>query len=1029
MTQNPNSKGSPKDSIDLVAARATLAERSGKRMWQSLEELSDTKEYRDFLANEFPANAGKPIAEKSEVDSDGVNRRDVLKLMAASAAMAGLSACTKLPTEKIVPYVKPPEEIIPGRPLFYATSMPGPNGVATGLLVESNMGRPTKIEGNLEHPGSLGGTDVFNQASILNMYDPDRSQTVIYEGHVSSWSDFVAAMGNANTELGTKGTGIRILTKTITSPTLGAQIHALLAKFPEAKWHQYDPGSSDSVREGTKLAFGKSVNPVYHLDKADVIVSLDADFLNVGSGHVRYTREFSSRRNLENGSSTNLNRLYVVESMPTGTGAMADHRLPLRSADTEDFARQLAAAAGVTVPGGANGLPAKIPADWLSAVARDLAAHRGSSLVIAGEQQPAYVHALAHAINAALGNTGKTVTYTDALEVNPVNQLDSLRDLVNDLNSGKVQLLVVLESNPLYDAPADLDFGNAFMKAKLRVHSGLYNDETAEYSHWHVPATHYLESWSDARAYDGTVGIVQPLIAPLYDSHSMHEIIAALTGDNSKSTHDIVRDYWQGQRSEKGRAFEVLWETSLHDGLIAGTSLPAITVAPSGDFAKAASQAPATQAQVGALELVFRPDPAIGDGEYANNSWLQELPKPITRICWDNAAMISASTAQQQGLTTGDYVTLQSAGRSVKAGIFIVPGHAENSITLHLGYGRRRAGQVGTGPGFNAYLVRSSSAPWIARDLQIQKTGEKYSIASVQHHYTIDFEGHPVDDESENAFKRDLVQIGTIDEFRKDPNFAKTPADQEDKSLSLYPGFGMDGYAWGLSIDLNRCVGCNACVIACQSENNIAVVGKDQVERGRAMHWIRIDTYFRGDLENPEMYYEPLPCMQCENAPCEYVCPVGATTHSPEGLNDMTYNRCVGTRYCSNNCPYKVRRFNFYLFSDYKTPSLYGVRNPNVTVRSRGVMEKCTYCVQRIQEAKILSQEQDRSIRDGEIVTACQQACPAEAIVFGNINDPNSRVSKLKAQSRDYVLLADLNTRPRTSYLARVRNPNPEIKA
>jgi MoCo/4Fe-4S cofactor protein with predicted Tat translocation signal len=1044
MTQNPNSKGSPKDSIDLVAVRATLAERGGNRMWQSLEELSDTKEYRDFLANEFPANAAKPNAnntgaykpgaDKSEVDSDGVNRRDVLKLMAASAAMAGLSACTKLPTERIVPYVKPPEEIIPGRPLFYATSMPGPGGVATGLLVESNMGRPTKIEGNAEHPGSLGGTDVFNQASILNMYDPDRSQTVIYEGHVSSWLDFVAAMGNANVQLGTKGTGIRILTKTITSPTLGAQMKALLAKFPEAKWHQYEAGSSDSIREGTKLAFGKSVNPVYHLDKADVIVALDADFLNLGAGHVRYTREFSSRRNLGNGSSSNLNRLYVVESMPTGTGAMADHRLPLRSADTEDFARQLAAAVGVSVLGGANGLAAKIPADWLSAVARDLTAHRGSSLVIAGEQQSPYVHAIAHAINGALGNAGKTVTYTDALEVNPVNQLDSLRDLVNDLNSGKVELLLVLESNPLYDAPADLDFGNAFMKAKLRVHSGLYNDETAEYAHWHVPATHYLESWSDARAYDGTVGIVQPLIAPLYDSHSMHEIIASLAGDNTKSTHDIVRDYWQSQRSEKGRAFEVLWETSLHDGLIAGSALPATNVAPTGDFPKAASQAsfgqaPATQTQAGALELVFRPDPAIGDGEYANNSWLQELPKPITRICWDNAAMISPITAQQQGLTSGDYVTLQSGGRSVKAAIFIVPGHAENSITLHLGYGRRRAGQVGTGPGFNAYLVRSSSAPWVARDLEIQKTGEKYSIASVQHHYTIDFEGHPVDDESENAFKRDLVQIGTLDEFRKDPNFAKTPADQEDKSLSLYPGFGMDGYAWGLSIDLNRCVGCNACVIACQSENNIAVVGKDQVERGRAMHWIRIDTYFRGELENPEIYYEPLPCMQCENAPCEYVCPVGATTHSPEGLNDMTYNRCVGTRYCSNNCPYKVRRFNFYLFSDYKTPSLYGVRNPNVTVRSRGVMEKCTYCVQRIQEAKILSQEQERSIRDGEIVTACQQACPAEAIVFGNINDPNSRVSKLKAQSRDYVLLADLNTRPRTSYLARVRNPNPEIKA
>ncbi|HXJ16367.1 MAG TPA: 4Fe-4S dicluster domain-containing protein, partial [Candidatus Polarisedimenticolia bacterium] len=668
----------------------------------------------------------------------------------------------------------------------------------------------------------------------------------------------------------------------------------------------------------------------------------------------------------------------------------------------------------------------KISADWLAAVARDLSRHRGSSLVLAGEHQPPVVHALAHAMNVALGNVGKTVVYTEPLEASPVDGIASLRELVNDLNSDQVRLLLILGANPLYDAPADFDFGAALGKAKLRVHSGLYNDETAEYCHWHVPAAHYLESWSDARAYDGTIGIVQPLIAPLYDGHSAHEIIALLAGDSGKSGHDLVRDYWQSQRPEKGQAFEAFWETSLHDGLIAGTALPAISVSLRPDFAQQAAAQPAAGE---AMEIVFRPDPAVGDGEFANNAWLQELPKPVTKLTWDNAAMVSPATAQKLALATGDYVTLRLAGRSVKAGVFVVPGHADNSVTLHLGYGRRRAGKVGNSAGFNAYFLRTSSAPWMALGLQIEKTAEKYSFATTQSQHAIDFEGHPADEESANAFRRDLVQIATLDEFRKDPNFAQVPEAHEDKSLSLYPGFKNDGYAWGMSIDLNRCVGCNACVIACQSENNIAVVGKEQVERGRVMHWIRIDTYFRGGVDNPEMYYEPLPCMQCENAPCEYVCPVGATTHTPEGLNDMTYNRCVGTRYCSNNCPYKVRRFNFYLFSDYETPSLKGMRNPNVTVRSRGVMEKCTYCVQRIQEAKIQSAEQDRTIRDGEIVTACQQVCPAEAIVFGNINDPNSRVSKLKAQSRDYVLLADLNTRPRTSFLARVRNPNPEIRS
>ena len=1008
---SPAAPGLP-SSIDLAAVRAKLAQENGKRFWQSLEELSETKEYREFLENEFPHDPAK--------DPQGIHRRDVLKLAAASAALAGLSACTKLPTQKIVPYVKAPEEIVAGKPLFYATSMPLA-GVAAGLLVESHMGRPTKIEGNPEHPGSLGGTDIFAQAATLGLYDPDRSQTVVQEGRISDWGAFLTAMGNAKSQLAEGGVGLRILTDTITSPSLATQIRAVLAKFPQAKWHQYEQCGRDNVREGTRVAFGKPMSPVYRFDQADVIVSLDADFISSGPGHVRYARDFASRRAIEGPSST-LNRLYVVESMPTSTGAVADHRKAVRASDVEAFARELASQLGAA--GASGGANSKIPGDWKAAVAKDLTAHRGASLVIAGGEQPPAVHALACVMNAALGNIGKTVYYTDPLEANPVNEIESLRDLMNDINAGKVELLFMLGgNNPVYDAPADFDFGPALLKVKMRVHSGLYYDETAELCHWHVPAAHFLEMWGDARAYDGTIGVIQPLIQPLYDGHSPYEILSVLTGDAGRSGHDIVRDYWKSQRPEKDKAFDAFWERSLHDGLMAGTALPATSVAVQPNFSKETQRQQASEG----LEISFKPDPSIFDGRFANNGWLQELPKPNTRLTWDNAAMISPATAQRMGLEAGDYVKLQLVTRETKAGIVIVPGHAEDSITLHLGYGRRRAGNVGTGAGFNANFIRTSATPCIATGLKVERTGDKYYFAFTQHQYIIDQEGHPVEKESVEEARRDLVRIATLDEFRKNPDFAQDPREEATKSLTLYPGYKYEGYAWGMAVDLNKCVGCNACVIACQAENNIPVVGKEQVMKGRAMHWIRVDTYFRGDIDAPETYYEPVLCMHCENAPCEVVCPVGATVHSPEGLNEMVYNRCVGTRYCSNNCPYKVRRFNFLLFSDYTTPSLFGMRNPNVTVRSRGVMEKCTYCVQRINAAKITSEEENRSVRDGEIVTACQGACPANALEFGNINDPNSRVAKLKAQSRNYSLLDDLNTRPRTTYLARVRNPNAEI--
>ncbi|HEV2206310.1 MAG TPA: Fe-S-cluster-containing hydrogenase [Candidatus Acidoferrales bacterium] len=999
------------------------------------QQLSQTRD----LVHLSPAAGALKVPETGKDGNDGINRRDLLKVMAVTAATAGLSACTILPTEHIVPYVRQPEDIIPGKPLFYATSMTQ-QGVATGLLVESHMGRPTKIEGNPEHPGSLGGTDVFLQASVLGVYDPARSQSVLYNGDISSWDQFLAQMGNQRAALASKGAGFYILTETITSPSFSAQIQKLLKQFPQARWHQYEPCHRDSAFEGARMAFGKPVNTVYRLDQANVIVSLDSDFLVSGPGHVRHARDFSSRRSIE-GTKQNLNRLYTAESMPTSTGAMADHRLRMRASEVEAFARQLAVAIGIALPGG-PGSQSAVPRQTIEAIARDLTKNRGASLVIAGEQQPPIVHALAHAMNDALQNVGKTVYYTQPLEANPVNQTESLRSLVNDLNAGAVKMLVIFGGNPVYNAPADLNFQSALMKAQLRVHWGLYRDETGELCNWHIPAAHYLESWGDAPAYDGTIGIQQPLIAPLYGGHSDYELLGTLTGDDGISAHNIVKGYWQAQGAAKGQNFEDFWQITLHDGVLANTALPQISVPLKRDFLQ--QQPAASRVQANELEMAFRADPTIFDGRFANNFWLQEIPKPITRLTWDNAVMMSPATAANHGLNHGDYVTLHYGGREVSGGVFLAIGHADNAITVHLGYGRQRmytpyiqvgpGGDMGKdaelGPvyGFNGYALRTSAAPWIADGpVQIQKTGKKYTFAVAQHQYLSGSDGAESDQETVAAFQRELVQVATLEEFRRDPHFAQVPESTETRELSLYQNYQYNGYAWGLAIDLNKCVGCNACVIACVSENNIATVGKDEVDRGRAMHWIRIDTYFHGGVEAPEMYFEPLPCMQCENAPCEYVCPVGATTHSSEGLNDMTYNRCVGTRYCSNNCPYKVRRFNFFLFSDYTTPSLYGVRNPNVTVRSRGVMEKCTYCVQRINAAKIRSAEEDRTVRDMEIQTACQQACPADAIRFGNINDKNASVTKWKAQPRNYTLLADLNTRPRTTYLARVRNPNPEI--
>jgi MoCo/4Fe-4S cofactor protein with predicted Tat translocation signal len=1007
--QNPNPM------MDVAALNARAAEKRGK-LWRSLEELAETQEYRAFLEKEFPHDP--------KDEPENVNRRDVLKWMAASAALAGLTGCTKMPEQKIVPYVHPPEEIIPGKPLFYATSLTQ-SGIATGVLVETHMGRPTKVEGNPGHPASLGATDIFSQAAVLGLYDPDRSQTVIRQGRISSWGAFLGVIGDLRTNLAAnKGEGLRILTGTVTSPTFAAQIRDVLKQFPQARWHQWESCGRDGAREGSKIAFGKYANTFYRLENADVIVSLDADFVYRGPGAVRYAREFASRRD-PNGARS-MNRLYVVEQSATTTGAMADHRLAIRAADVEAFSRALAAAIGVAPGGSGDASQLRVPGGWIEALAKDLRAHRGACAVIAGEEQPAAVHALAHAMNASLGNAGSTVIYTDPVEENPENQMASIQQLAADMGAGRVQTIFMFGVNPVYDAPHDLNFAENLLKVNFRAHNGLYEDETAELCHWHIPAAHEMESWADAKAFDGTASIIQPLIAPLYDGKSAHEVLAGLQGKSERTPHDLVRTYWQEKRGPKSeKEFEAFWETALHDGVIAGSAFESRNLSVGGNIGAGIAQSSAGS-HSGGLEIVFRGDPSIGDGRHANNGWLQELPKPITRLTWENSAQMSPVTAQRMGYVNGDYVRIDLNSTYVQAPVWIVPGQAEDSVTLHLGYGRRLAGRVGSHIGFDANQVRNSNAEFFAFGAQIKKIGSGYQLAATQHHNAIEQGGQSGELESENAFKRDLMRIGTLEEFKANPRFAQE-VPEPPKGLSLYPGFEYNGYAWGMAIDLNKCVGCNACVVACQSENNISVVGKDDVLRGREMHWIRVDTYFRGELEKPETYFEPVVCMHCENAPCEGVCPVAATTHSPEGLNEMIYNRCVGTRYCSNNCPYKVRRFNFRLYSDFTTESLYSMRNPNVSVRSRGVMEKCSYCVQRIQAAKIEAEKQDRPVRDGEIVTACQAVCPAQAIVFGDINNKENRVAKWKADPRDFHLLAELNTRPRTSYLARLRNPNPEM--
>jgi MoCo/4Fe-4S cofactor protein with predicted Tat translocation signal len=990
---------------------------NGKQYWRSLDELADSPEFDSFVRREYPS--------QTEVLIDPVSRRSFMKLMGASLGLAGLAACTVQPKEEVIPYIKQPEEIVPGKALYFATAMPRSGG-ALGLLVRSNEGRPTKVEGNPDHPASLGATDIFAQAAILALYDPDRSQAISYLGDVGQWGDFMSAIaGRISLVQSKKGEGLRFLTESTTSPSFAAMMQGILAEMPNAKWHQYEPARGNGQFYGA----GANTNVMYRFDKADRILSLDSDFMLDSGSSVRYARDWAERRKVSS-SSTDMSRLYVAETSVTATGANADNRIAIRPSEFEGFVGSLASALGVSGSGKAGSSRQQ---EFVNAVAKDLLSNKGRSIVVAGEWQSGYVHALVAKINDALGNVGQTVFYSGAVEVSPIDHLASITDLALDMAKGEVDSLIILGSvNPAYSAPADLNFADAMKKVPFIAHHGLYYDETAELSHWHIPESHFLESWDDVRAHDGTASIVQPLIAPLYGGKTSAEVLTTFTKNATLGSYEIVKNYWTN--GDKAGDVVKTWRKALNDGIIQNsTQAAAVTPASSPVAVPTASAASSADS----FDIVFRPDPTIFDGRYANLGWLQELPKPISTLTWDNAAYISRKTAEALDLKASlkfsggeyqsDVIHIEVDGKSVNAPVWIIPGQPDNTVTLHLGYGRTHAGKVGTDLGFNAGKIRTTKNFWFATGAKVTKKDQTYDLAGTQIHFSME--------------DRNAVRSATFPEYKKHPDFVHHAVPQADddgrapenleepsKDMSMFPPYKYKGYAWGMTIDLNSCIGCNACMAACVAENNIPVVGKAQVLRSREMHWIRVDRYYTGAAEDPETYFQPVPCQQCENAPCELVCPVGATTHSSEGLNDMTYNRCVGTRYCSNNCPYKVRRFNFLLFQDWTTPQFKMMRNPEVTVRSRGVMEKCTYCVQRIQNAKIGAEKENRRIRDGEIITACEAVCPTDAIVFGDINDPTSRVAKLKSDTRNYQLLGDLNTQPRTTYLGVVRNPNPEIK-
>ncbi len=993
---------------------------SAKEYWRSLEQRADTPEFREFLEREVSGNASEFLGPKT--------RRSFFKLMGASLSLAGLQSCS-WPEEKVLPFATRPAGRIEGVPQFFATSMEFA-GSARGLLVKSYDGRPIKIEGNPLHPVNRGATDAITQGAILGMYDPDRSRTLIRrdgrQDYHAEWTEFESFANSLFSGLrANRGRGLSILTEESTSPTQARLLLRLREGLPEAKVHEYEPVSRSNARRGSVIAFGDAYRALPDLTQAAVIVSFEDDFLGHHPASVGLARDFAAGRQGDGGR---MNKLFVAEASYSITGAAADQRLPvapsrigrLLAAVASEVAAGMEGDPGVLVlKSHIDSIATDVPADareFVRATAEALLANRGHSLVTVGDRQAPELHAMACWLNQALGNVGTTLRYIPEAEGGRPTHLESITSLVQDLDAGAVSTLLILGGNPAYDAPADLDFAAKMAKAENRIHLSLYDDETSAHATWHLPRAHFLEAWGDAEAWDGTHCAQQPLIEPLFGGRSPIELLGMVVGEPSTKGYDLVRATFGAMRPAD--AFEPAWRHFLHDGLVAGSARAAMMpeVGAPGIAENLARFANAGAGGSG-FELVFQPDYSVFDGRFANNGWLQEAPDLLTKVTWDNAALVAPADAAAHNLKTGELASIEVDGRKLDIVVYIMPGQAAGTIGLPLGYGRTAAGRIGNGVGFDTYRLRGTNGFGFASGASITPLGKKYKLASTQDHFMIDKVAMV---ETQRRI-HELVREGSIEDFKTHPEFAKhmgphyTPA-------PLWKEHVYDGHKWGMSIDLSSCIGCGACVVACVAENNLPIVGKDQVRRGREMHWIRLDRYFKGGIDAPQVSYQPVTCHQCENAPCEQVCPVAATTHSHEGLNDQVYNRCIGTRYCSNNCPYKVRRFNYYNYQRHLSPLEKMHFNPEVTVRSRGVMEKCTYCVQRINSVKIAAKNDQRPIEDGEITTACAQACPTRAITFGDLNDPKSRVKATQDHPRAYAMLAELHVRPRTQYLARLRN-------
>jgi MoCo/4Fe-4S cofactor protein with predicted Tat translocation signal len=967
--------------FDIAQARRRLAGCSGKRFWTSLEEIVDAGDFREWIEAEFPSAAPILLAE---------GRRQFLKLMGASLLLAGLGACGEDRADLALPYVDQPEVMVPGVPRFYATAVPF-EGYVQPVIATTHAGRPTKLDGNPDHPANGGASDAITQATVLQLYDPDRSKAPARDGEPASWAAFQRELLGMRADwTARRGEGLRILTGDVTSPTLMRQLDRLRTELPAARVHVFEPVGRGLRDAAMRQAFGRDVDAHYRLEHCEVLVSIDDDVLGTGPHQVAHGRGWAQRHgelSPRHGRMT----MHVAESVPSLTGAVASRRLSCDASRLAVLAQALAAELDVSAA------PADVPNEserrWVSAAAAGLRAHVGHSLLAIGANLPAPVQTLAPLVNDRLGNAGATVWYSDPIGLRPAEG-SSLADLAHDIAAGAVHTLVVIDCNPVYAAPADLAFAELLPQVRERIHLGLYRDETARACRWHLPLAHALESWSDGRAVDGSACIIQPLVAPLYSSRTAHQVLAMLLGAVDPAAEAPVRETWA---NAFGGDFDARWRQSLHQGFVADTAAQPISVTPRGVDIPSSRPRDAQE-----VDIVFRPDPSVWDGRFANVAWLQELPKPLTKLTWDNAIAVSPKMAERMRLANGDMIEVAVGDRRVRGPAWIMPGQAPNTVALSLGYGRTAAGTIADGIGYSAYAVREDANAWFAAG-RLRRVAGSQLLATTQMHHRL--EGF------------DFVREVSADH-------PSLPQETEPQP-NLYSAWPYRGEAWAMAIDLDLCIGCNACISACTAENNVAVVGKEQVAMGREMQWLRVDRYQSGDVDDPCFYFQPVPCMHCEKAPCEMGCPVHATVHSPDGINQMVYNRCIGTRTCSSYCPYKVRRFNWF---DYRAPAdspMHAAHNPDVTVRSRGVMEKCTYCTQRIQATRVAADKENRRIRTDEVVTACQQACPTTAIVFGDLNDPDSAVLKRRKSGRHYVLLEELGTRPRTTYLARW-NDEPE---